>query len=178
MDILNVEIKARCKNRDRIRKLLKNKEAGFKGVDHQIDTYFNVVTGRLKLREGSIENNLIFYQRSDVAEPKTSDIKLFPVEQSKELKALLATALGIKVTIDKQREIYFIDNVKFHLDNVEGLGSFIEIEAIEKDGNIGEAALREQCEHYLELFSISKQDLIKNSYSDMLLDKQSFPPDR
>jgi predicted adenylyl cyclase CyaB len=73
------------------------------------------------------------------------------------------------VEVVKQREIYFIDNVKFHLDNVPGLGSFVEIEAIDANGTVGKEKLLEQCEYYMDKLSIQKEDLISLSYSDMLL---------
>jgi adenylate cyclase class IV len=57
----NIEIKARCNDLDKIRSILKTKNALFKGVDNQVDTYFNSKIGRLKLREGNIESNLIYY---------------------------------------------------------------------------------------------------------------------
>ena len=73
--------------------------------------------------------------------------------------------------MDKKREIYFIDNVKFHIDGVEDLGTFIEIEAIDKDGSIGKEKLLEQCQSFLDLFKIPQEDLISVSYSDLLLRK-------
>jgi adenylate cyclase class 2 len=81
---------------------------------------------------------------------------------------LLSEALGVWQVVKKAREIYFIDNVKFHLDRVEGLGEFVEIEAIDLDGSLGEAHLRNQCEHYLQLFQIKPEDLLAQSYSDLL----------
>lgn len=168
MNILNVEIKAGCAHPGRIRRLLEEQGADFKGTDHQVDTYFSVPNGRLKLREGSIEQNLIFYQRADATGPKASDINLVPSEHPERLKALLTNALGIWKVVDKQREIYFIDNVKFHIDEVKGLGSFVEIEAIDEDGSIGEDRLRKQCNHYLQLFDIDEEGLIAESYSDMI----------
>jgi len=170
MSILNIEIKARCSDPDHIRSILKEKNADFKGKDHQIDTYFNVSGGRLKLRQGSIEQNLIYYRRSDSKEPKASDINLVPAEHPEALHELLDHALGTKVVVDKKREIYFIDNVKFHLDEVEKLGSFIEIEAIDKEGSIGSEKLRQQCEYYMELFGIQEDQLVAESYSDLILD--------
>ena len=71
--------------------------------------------------------------------------------------------------VDKKREIYFIDNVKFHIDNVENLGTFMEIEAIDSDGSIGKDKLQEQCQFYIDLFGIAPTDLLSNSYSDMLI---------
>lgn len=173
MSIKNIEIKARCENPNSIRVILKEKNAEFKGVDHQIDTYFKVSEGRLKLRQGTIEQNIIFYRRNDSQGPKLSDIHLVPAEHPDKLHTLLTNALGQKVVVDKQREIYFIDNVKFHIDRVEKLGRFIEIEAIDKDGSMGKSKLQKQCRHYIKLFEIKKEDLISNSYSDLLLNKGS-----
>lgn len=170
MAITNVEIKARCTQPNVIRTLLKEQQADFKGIDHQVDTYFNVPEGRLKLRQGTIEQNLIYYRRPDSPEPKTSDIHLVPAEHPKELLGLLNAALDLKVVVDKQREIYFIDNVKFHIDEVKDLGHFVEIEAIDEDGAMGEKDLQKQCRFYMELLNIQEKDLVPRSYSDMLME--------
>jgi adenylate cyclase class 2 len=172
MQVQNVEIKAHCSDPDRIRKILEQHQADFKGTDHQIDTYFQVPDGRLKLREGSIENNLIFYQRPDQANAKVSDIALTPItssEQAGELKQLLSQALGQLVVVDKKREIYFIDNVKFHIDEVKGLGNFVEIEAISERDAFTTEDLYAQCRKYMDLLDIQDSELAKASYSDMLL---------
>ncbi len=168
--MVNIEIKAKSNNQDKIREILKSRNADFKGTDHQIDTYFKVNFGRLKLREGNIENKLIHYNREDKEGPKLSEIILFKSNPDSTLKELLTKALGILVVVDKQREIYFVDNVKFHIDKVKELGTFIEIEAIENN-SIGKEKLLEQCQFYLDLFQISKEDLISVSYSDLLLEK-------
>ena len=101
-------------------------------MDEQTDTYFNVPNGRLKLREGNIENNLIFYERTNQAGPRILIFNLVKVEDAEGLKEALTKSNGIKVVVKKRREIYYINNVKFHIDEVPGLGSFVEIEA----GNI------------------------------------------
>lgn len=168
---INIEIKAKSNNQDEIREILKSKNADFKGIDHQIDTYFKVNNGRLKLREGKIENHLIHYQRENKEGPKQSDVTLFKSDPNSSLKEILTKALGILVIVDKKREIYFIDNVKFHIDIVEDLGTFVEIEAIDNDGTIGKDKLLEQCQFFLDLFKISQEDLISVSYSDLLLQK-------
>ena len=77
--------------------------------------------------------------------------------------------MGILVVVDKSREIYFIENVKFHIDDVKDLGTFVEIEALDANGSIGKEKLFQQCNYYLDLFKISREDLISNSYSDLLL---------
>lgn len=165
---INVEIKARSTRQAAIKAWLEAAGADFKGVDHQIDTYFKVEKGRLKLREGSIEHHLIHYDRPDQAGPKVSTVSLYRPNVSADLKTVLTSALGIWKVVDKHRAIYFIDNVKFHLDQVLGLGAFVEIEAIDKDGSLGQAYLLQQCEQYMTHFGIGDVDLLEGSYSDML----------
>lgn len=171
MKHLNIEIKAKCNNHEKIRSILKSRNADFKGTDHQIDTYFKVNNGRLKLREGNIENFLVFYEREDKEGPKQSDVILFKSDPNSSLKEILLKSLSSLVVVDKQREIYFVENVKFHIDTVKNLGTFMEIEAIDSDGSFGKEKLLEQCENYLQLFDIPKSDLISVSYSDLLLQK-------
>jgi predicted adenylyl cyclase CyaB len=166
-----IEIKARCNNQTVIREILRNGNAEFKGTDHQTDTYFIVSNGRLKLREGNIENSLIHYFRDNVDEPKESDAFVYQNNTDKLFKELLIRALGVLVVVDKVREIYFIDNVKFHLDQVEGFGEFVEIEAI-GNHNASREDLMHQCRFYLNLFEIQKSDLITHSYSDLLIQKK------
>lgn len=171
MSYLNVEIKARCRNASFIRNYLVAKNANFKGEDNQTDTYFNVQNGRLKLREGNIENNLIYYKRDDNAGPKNSHFKLVKVEDAAGLKEALISAIGVKVVVIKKREIYYIENVKFHLDEVPELGAFVEIEAGNILADLSQAQLKEQCDYYIKEFGIGDEDMISNSYSDMLLAK-------
>jgi adenylate cyclase, class 2 len=168
MSHTNIEIKARCHNPEAIEALLLEHKARFIGLDHQIDTYFNTPNGRLKLREGNIENALIFYNRPNQAGPKQSDIILYKTQPKASLKALLTQANGILAVVDKNRKIFFIDNVKFHLDTVEGLGHFVEIEAIDDNGDIGYEKLLKQCSFFMELFNITEADLMTDSYSDMV----------
>ena len=168
--ISNIEIKARCEDPRHIRDYLLSRHAIFKGTDIQRDTYFNVAQGRMKLRQGKIENALIHYQRDDRKGPKSSHVTLYPVHESNLLRSLLEKALGIKVVVEKQREIYFIENVKFHIDIVKHLGNFIEIEAISEDEKISQEILQDQCLLYMQEFGIREEDLLNDSYSDQLLD--------
>ena len=168
MSHLNVEIKARCRDIDALRRILLDQNPRFAGTDRQTDTYFQVPKGRLKLREGRIENALIHYRRSDQAGPKRSEVALLQVAPDSPLKTVLHNALDTLVRVVKTREIYFIDNVKFHIDQVEGLGDFVEIEAIDRSGDLGEAHLRAQCDRFMTLLGIEAEDLLTHSYSDML----------
>ena len=169
MSHINIEIKARTSKADEIRKILLDKKAEYKGTDIQTDTYFNVVSGRLKLRQGNIENSLIFYNRENVAGLKQSDFDLLPVANGDALKAILTKAIGVKIEVKKSREIYYIRNVKFHIDTLEGLGNFVEIEATNIGCDVSIDDLRGQCSYYMKQFCISDEDLIPVSYSDMLL---------
>ena len=103
-----------------------------------------------------------------MAGPKKSEVLLYCVDPDPNLKEVLAASLGVKVVVAKRREIWFDGNVKIHLDDVDGLGLFLEIEAIDSDGSRDEAELTMQCRHFMDLFEISEQDLIEISYSDLL----------
>ncbi len=167
-DILNIEIKAKASDPAKIREYLIGWGAYYKGEDHQIDTYFNCPNGRLKLRAGNIENSLIFYNRQNQKGPKQSDIALERLSAENSIEEVLTKAYGVKVVVDKKRHIYFIDNVKFHVDEVVDLGTFVEIEAIDETGTIGIEKLKDQCDHYMKLLDIKEEDLAEISYSDLL----------
>jgi len=133
-----------------------------------------VPDGRLKLRQGNIENSLIFYQRPNLLGPKVSSFLLYhpASKDSDSLKKLLATALGEKIVVDKHRAIYFLDNVKFHVDKVAGLGDFVEIEVMDTKETGEIEVLQKQCEKYIELFEIERLDLVPhpvNPYQSMLV---------
>ncbi|NLH16455.1 MAG: class IV adenylate cyclase [Phycisphaerae bacterium] len=172
MSHVNIEIKARCPDLWRAREILKQHKADFRGIDNQLDTYFPCKDGRLKLREGNIENALIYYRRPDQSGPKQANVTLCRLHPDPVLRQVLSEALGVRVQVIKQREIYFIDHVKIHLDKVDPLGSFIEIEALDLDGSIGRDRLMGQCRLWMDRFGIRSEDLIDRSYSDMIEDLQ------
>jgi adenylate cyclase, class 2 len=170
---INFEFKARHENIREAERILLEMKPRFVGEDHQVDTYFNVPNGRLKLREGTIEQSLIFYERTNTAGAKQSNVTLYNHQPDAALKLALTQAVGVKTVVDKKRKIYFIDNVKFHFDKVEGLGEFLEVEAIDNDGSIGIEKLKEQCRYYQQLLGVQDNDFIAESYSDLLLAKKS-----
>ncbi|MBS4042665.1 MAG: class IV adenylate cyclase [Chitinophagaceae bacterium] len=165
----NIEFKVRTNQLKIQEEKLQSLQPIFIGLDHQIDTYFNTQKGRLKLRQGNIENALIHYNRSNVANAKQSDVLLYSTVEAETLKEILIQSNGVKVVVDKLRKIYFIDNVKFHFDEVKELGSFIEVEAIDRDGSISIHQLKEQCNFYIRFFNINPSDFVEVSYSDLLL---------
>lgn len=141
----------------------------FKGEDRQTDTYFKVPVGRLKLREGNIENCLIQYDRPDQAGPKISKYKLVYFQKNAPIKAALTDSIGVLVVVAKKRQIYYLGNIKIHFDEVADLGYFIEIEARDEEESMGIDHLTEQTNQMIRVFGIQPEDLISESYSDMLL---------
>jgi predicted adenylyl cyclase CyaB len=165
----NIELKARLDNWDRAREIAQQIATAYPGVERQVDTYFNCPQGRLKLRE--IEGRmaqLIWYSRADQSNPKPSDYYLAPVADPKKIKAILSSAFGVKAVVDKRREIFLAENVRIHLDEVAGLGRFIEFEAVlgpDADEASGYAALK----GLKEQFSIPDSALLSGSYGEMFL---------
>lgn len=169
---LNIEFKARCEDHDRIRTILQQRNAQHQGTDHQKDIYFDVPEGRLKLRIGNIENNLIYYKRTNTAGSKQSDIDLYKIDDPAAMETLLSHALPLDVVVEKIREIWWIENIKIHLDEVPGLGHFVEVEAIDQEGSgsISVKELQRQCDELQEVFGVKSDDMVAVSYSDLLRD--------
>jgi predicted adenylyl cyclase CyaB len=174
MILRNFEFKANVEDYTSMEQLLLTLNPKFIGTDQQKDTYFNVINGRLKLREGTIENSLIQYERENLQDSKKSDIILYKHKPDEALKEILSLQFGVKVVVEKIRKIYFIENVKFHFDEVPGLGQFIEVEAIDETGLISIESLQEQCNHYFDFFGLNKAWMVDKSYSDLLLEKRSI----
>lgn len=173
MHIQNVEFKARVENLETIEELLLSIQATFVETQHQIDTYFNTSTARLKLREAGENHSLIHYDRANTDTAKESDIIYYQHLPNAALKSILTAQLGVKVIVDKIRTIYAIDNVRFHLDIVQQLGTFVEVEAMNEVQNHTMHSLKEQCDFYFHTFKLQPENLIDCSYSDLLLDQNA-----
>ena len=164
----NVEIKARLREPDAIRTRLD--ALGASGPQHlsQTDTFFNVPAGRLKLRDfGDGTGELIVYERADTAGPKLSSYHRAPTATPSELLDVLTRALGIRGVVRKQRVVYLVGQTRVHLDEVEGLGLFVELEVVLRedqtvaDGNAVAADL-------LQALRIDAKDLVTHAYIDLL----------
>ena len=169
MKITNFEFKVRTEDLDALEQRLIELNPSFIGEDYQTDTYYNLPKGRLKLREGNIENALIYYERENVADAKLSDVLLYQHLPAQSLKDILAKLFVVEIIVDKKRRIYFKNNVKFHFDTVNELGTFMEVEAIDETGETGWQKLKAQCDHYFSFFKLDTSDYINCSYSDLLL---------
>lgn len=162
----NIEIKAHLRDWDTAVETCLSLNTVNKGILRQVDTYFNVPEGRLKLREaepGGCE--LIYYHRPEVVEPKSSEYQLQEVPPA--LKDFLATALGVNAVVDKERHLYLWRNVRIHLDQVQGLGRFIEFEAVLSEF-YDEEDSRENIRKLLREFALESTDLLAASYQDMI----------
>jgi len=170
----NIELKARLSDLIRARATAERLATLRLGVLRHRDTYFNCARGRLKLRE--IEGHraqLIAYDRADRPDAKVSDYRLLELADestSRKLRELLEAALGITVIVEKTRQVFLYHNVRIHLDEVAGLGSFLEFEAVVGEA-IGDAAAHQQLAWLQNEFGIAATDLIGGSYSDMLCRK-------
>jgi len=171
MKLLNFEFKALLHDPGQARAILKRQRARFLGTDRQVDTYFPVSKGRLKIREGRIENALIFYRRTNSARARRSTVEMVLLQRRNSVRAILSSALGVLAVVDKRREIYFVGNVKIHLDQVRGLGTFLEVEAMTRTGDIRK--VRAQAVKFQKLFAISPADIVPQSYSDLILNKRA-----
>lgn len=168
MSIQNYEFKAKIEATKPYEDKLLSLNPDYKGLDHQIDTYFKAKAGRLKLREGTIENALIDYDREDIQGAKAAKIMLYEHKPDQALKDILTKQFGIKVIVDKKRKIYYVDNVKFHFDEVKTLGTFMEVEAISENNEKSIDALKAQCKHYTDFFGLTADNMVSKSYSDLV----------
>jgi predicted adenylyl cyclase CyaB len=164
----NLELKARHPNLVAARELVQELGAAPAGVELQTDTYFCVRDGRLKLREIQRQSaTLIWYDRADEPAARICRYQLVPIPDPGPLKAALAAALGVRGEVGKRREIFLWHNVRIHLDEVAGLGTFVEFEAVlapEDD----EAAAQDRLSHLRDWLGISPGDVVAQSNADLL----------
>jgi adenylate cyclase, class 2 len=138
-----------------------------RGLLVQRDTYFRTTRGRLKLREEEgAAPHLIAYERPDRAGQRQSEYRIVEVERPEELKLALAAALGVEVVVSKLRHLFLWDGVRIHLDEVDGLGEFIEFEAVASSGS-DLSRERAQVARLREAFNLDESDLIGESYCDL-----------
>lgn len=163
----NIEIKAYCQDLGRAEKNLNALGAGPAGTFHQRDTYFRVKEGRLKLRQiGPDEAHLIYYRRENLPGPKRSDYDLAFTSDPEAMRNMLCQVLGTWIEVEKTRQVWLWENVRIHLDDVKGLGQFVELEAVSEEKELEESHAR--VETLMRALEISSDQLIAESYSDLL----------
>jgi predicted adenylyl cyclase CyaB len=168
----NIEIKAKIEDTKSFIDKMKNITNKEPLILDQKDTYFNCPNGRLKLREEPPEHSeLIFYQRGNDLTPKLSTYKRLQKLDPAFIE-LLTEAYGVKVIVKKRRYVFFIDQTRIHVDEVEQLGMFIEFEVVLKDDQTVEDG-QIIAKDLLTKLDISEKSLISNSYSDLLLSQNN-----
>jgi len=135
---------------------------------YQDDTFFHCANGRLKLRDfGDDRGELIFYQRADQAGPKTSHYAITPTADPAGLRSALRQAWGEAGRVRKRRTLYLAGRTRIHLDEVEGLGAFLELEVVLADTETADAGDRE-AQRLMRLLGIATGDLVECAYVDLL----------
>jgi len=164
----NIEIKAYARNFAEIRR--RAEELSPKPVEilRQEDTFFNVGMGRLKLRILSADKGqLIYYTRPDQEGPKRSDYHISHTSDAENLKRVLELAYGIRGLVRKTRYLYLVGQTRIHLDDVENLGQFMELEVVLSEG---QSDLEGQAiaEGLMTSLGVESIDLLEGAYMDLL----------
>ena len=165
----NLELKITIKNFNALNKILKEMDADYKGELRQIDTYYNCANGRLKTREiNQRDFEVIFYQRPNIKESKESNYEVLPVQKSQidKFKSFLKNLFGERVIVKKKRHLWIYRNTRIHIDKVEKLGTFLELETA-INGNKNKA--QKEHKNIIDQLDINKHKKYPGSYSDMLL---------
>jgi predicted adenylyl cyclase CyaB len=137
----------------------------------QTDTYFAVAAGRLKLREtAGFQAELIYYQREENGASRPSDYEIAHSADAEALRSVLSKALGVLATVKKRRTLLVLDSTRIHLDNVEGLGSFIELETLVKQD---EAEARVRIDGLVRALGFDWSDCLRASYLDLMLQEKA-----
>ena len=163
----NIEVKARLHDPAALALRLQQIPARFVASFRQRDVFFTTPQGRLKLRFADNNAELIYYVRSDDAVVRGSDYQRQPVTDGAGLCAILEAALGSCGEVRKQRRLYLLDNIRIHLDEVDGLGSYMEVEAI-IDAEHNEAACEQATQSLLKKLNIADTDFEARAYVDLL----------
>jgi homotetrameric cytidine deaminase len=165
----NVELKSSDPDPARTLELALKLGASDEGEISQRDTYFGGSRARVKLREQTPgEDELIAYGRPDGDDAKVSDYLRVEVTDAAALKEALDAAYGTKVVVAKKRRLLLWENVRIHLDEVEGLGAYMELEGLVDGDDDGPA--RERVERLRRELEIDDANLVAAGYSDLLLD--------
>lgn len=163
----NVEIKACLSDSKRVRSLLEMLSDSPVEILEQSDTFFSVSDGRLKLRVQGERGELIYYERLDTPSPKESRYFVVRIDEPDLLRKVLSEAIGIRGTVKKRRYLYRVGKTRVHLDEVEGLGDFIELEVVlgDRDSADEGAAVAKRL---MRRLGIEEGDLIPCAYIDLL----------
>lgn len=162
----NVEAKFRLNNLEKVRERALSLGFTERGVLGQRDTFFRVAHGKLKLRDEGGRAELIWYERPAEAGLMLSDYSIVAVADADSMRRVLEASLGVLAEVRKERTLLMRRNIRLHLDRVEGLGEFGEIEAVLADGDSVES-MRSEVDELLRALGVAHGDLIAVSYFEM-----------
>ena len=164
----NVEIKARLVHPVKVAERAQSLATGPVEYLQQRDVFFRTKRGRLKLRHvGPDSAELIYYERPDTELPTESRYFVAPTSQPAALEAALSKALGVRGEVHKSRVVHHVERTRVHLDQVDGLGAFLELEVVLANSETieqGEAIAHQ----LLERLGVSRDDLIAEAYIDLV----------
>ncbi len=163
----NIEIKARAQNFEDIKSRAEKLSDTPMQVIPQEDIFFNTPQGRLKLRLLADHAQLIYYTRPDQEGPKRSDYHITRSNDPENLKRVLELAYGIRGVVKKTRYLYLVGETRLHLDDVESLGQFMELEVVMQEGQ-SDADGQRIAEELMSALGVERSDLIDGAYIDLL----------
>ena len=164
LSYLDFTLKAKVADVERISKILSNMKALFLGTDHQKDVYFEIPNGKLKWRQGTIENLITHYERIDENGLEKTIVYRYDLNPTQQQIDALYNGYQEIGSFEKERNIFYLGKVKIHLDTTADSQCFIEIEAIDRTGKQSSEELRRQCLDVKEKLEIADADLIKTGY--------------
>ena len=168
----NIEIKARARDFTNIRSRAEVLSDTPVQIIPQEDTFFSLGQGRLKLRvRNAGAAQLIYYERPDQDGPKRSDYSIFETDDPESLKQTLGRALGIRGVVRKTRYLYLVGQTRVHLDDVEGLGQFMELEVVMRPGQ-PDAEGQAIAQDLMNKLGVEPSDLLEGAYMDLLESQQ------
>ncbi len=172
---VNIEIKARARDFAGLKQRAERLSDGPAEVITQEDTFFHTSHGRLKLRLLAADRaQLVYYERRDQNGPKRSDYRIFTTGDPDSLKAVLSLALGVRGVVRKTRTLYLVGQTRIHLDQVEGLGYFLELEVMLRPGQSDQEG-QAIAQDLMSRLGVAGDDLIDGAYMD-LIEGSSMPP--
>jgi predicted adenylyl cyclase CyaB len=167
----NLEFKARLDDPQAAVRRARALGADLWGDLRQTDTYFETPNGRLKLRETpGFQAELVFYERDEAAPHRPSNYEIAHTPDAEALRSVLSRALGVAAVVRKRRTLLLLDTTRIHIDNVEGLGNFLEIEAPVKPDS-DEVTASRQLDELLAHLGFGWLDCIRASYLDLTLEQ-------
>jgi len=164
----NIEIKAHVRDLAGLRSRAEAVSDTPVQVIPQEDTFFHTPKGRLKLRQLQPDlAQLVYYERPDQDGPKRSNYHIFETHDPAGLKTTLSLALGVRGVVRKTRYLYLAGQTRIHLDDVEGLGQFMELEVVLQDGQ-SDADGQSIAEDLMDKLGVGTEDLLEGAYMDLL----------